>query len=82
MKILILRTADTDTCPDGRVEYTGETVVVNCQYMAMAYSHQDHTHVILASGAELIVAENVHQVIASVDIVQEDRHELDHLFGS
>ena len=68
---IILRTADSDACPDGRVEYTAETLVINCKFMVMAYGHRAHTHIMMAGGQEVLVAETVEQVIYSIEQEEE-----------
>ena len=70
---IILRTADEHTCPDGRGGYTGETLVVNCDHLAMAFGHHEHTHVIMTTGQEVVVAETVEQVINSIRLVEEEQ---------
>ena len=66
-----LRIADSETCPDGRVSYGSETIVINCDHMDMAHGHQDHAHIMLASGLEFIVAETIEQVIHSIEQEEE-----------
>ena len=68
---ITLRTADTDACPDGRVEYTGTTLVIQCKHMVMAYGHYEHTHIMMIGGQEVLVAETIEQVIHSIEQEEE-----------
>ena len=68
---IILRIADEQACLDGRISYTSETVAVNCEYIAVAHGHQEHTHILMANSLEVIAAETIEQVINSIEIAQE-----------
>lgn len=71
---IMLRIADPETCPDGRVSYGSETIIINCMHLAFAHSHNDHTHIQLVSGLEFIVSETVEQVVNSIEQEEERTH--------